>query len=373
MKPLETVLTSQLILLCSTGCQYDYSIVGQIVYDTGKEQTIIVQHDTQEPHDTSDTESPQETGETGSAFEYCLWTDSFRQQGETTGTDIIWVIDKSGSMSDDETRVLAGIEAMMNALPATGWRLNMITTDVAGVLQDQLFPLVPGDTAYNAQEMYRSISGTSGTEAGLEALMNYVNNNPYAQTWMRDDALFLAVFVSDEEDQSFYGYSDNDAIARFETEFNAFRQYKYVASIVHFPPDTSLCNTVDINTGDRYLTVAQDYGGVPIDICSEEWSAGVQDASEQVMPYDSWPLKYQPLIDSLRVFEDGSPVPAYDPNTNIGDWQYDQGTNKVQFLVVPPANIFVEIIYDIDLTTVEDCPSTPVDTGLDTGQRDTGT
>lgn len=40
MKPLETVLTSQLILLCSTGCQYDYSIVGQIVYDTGKERLL---------------------------------------------------------------------------------------------------------------------------------------------------------------------------------------------------------------------------------------------------------------------------------------------------------------------------------------------
>ncbi len=362
MNSLERILGSFLAVGGMTGCQYEYSIVGQIVHDNGEEKTIVVPQDTSE--NTQDTQSQEDTGVVQN---YCLWVDSFVQPKESNGTDIIWVIDKSGSMGDDEARVLAGIEAMMNTLPSTDWRLNMITTDIIGVRQDQLFPLVPGDTVSDAQDMYNAISGMSSSEQGLEALKTYVDENTYASTWLRPDALFLAVFVSDEEDQSFYWNSDADAIAEFETWFDSFRDYNHVASIVHFPPNTSLCNSSEDLAGDRYLTVAQDYNGTTIDICSEDWSAGVQDASEQVKPYEFWRLTYQPIPDSLRIFENGLPVPEYDPNTNTGHWQYDQSTHQINFLIVPPGDTLVEIAYEIDVNTDEDCPSLSLDTG-DTGQ-----
>ena len=58
-----------------------------------------------------------------------IWVDSFEQPSASSGVDIIWVIDPSGSMMQHKTRVIAGIEDMMNALPQVNWRLIIISAD----------------------------------------------------------------------------------------------------------------------------------------------------------------------------------------------------------------------------------------------------
>ena len=87
-----------------------------------------------------------------------VWVDSFTQITTVNGIDIIWIIDRSGSMSNDEDKVVAGIEAMINALPASGWRLNMLSADPYGYTDTQ-FPLVPGSTVDDAQAMYNAMAG----------------------------------------------------------------------------------------------------------------------------------------------------------------------------------------------------------------------
>ena len=63
-----------------------------------------------------------------------VWVDSFSQPNSLNGVDIVWVIDRSGSMHDDEPRIIAGIEAMLNNLPPSGWRLNIISADPSKAL-----------------------------------------------------------------------------------------------------------------------------------------------------------------------------------------------------------------------------------------------
>ena len=59
-----------------------------------------------------------------------VWVDSFIQPIATDGYDILWVIDRSGSMISHDANLLLGTETMMNALPVdTGWRLGIISTD----------------------------------------------------------------------------------------------------------------------------------------------------------------------------------------------------------------------------------------------------
>ena len=164
-------------ILMMTGCQPDYGIVGEI----GTEYVYI--------------EVPKEGPDTD------IWVDSFIQPTSMEGVDILWVIDTSGSMNDDEPRLLAGIDAMMNSLPAQGWRLNMISNSPPHVQTDAQFPLVPGDTLADAQAMFYNMKG-GVYEMGFDALEAYLYHNPYANQWMRDDAALLVVFVSDEEDQS---------------------------------------------------------------------------------------------------------------------------------------------------------------------------
>ncbi len=259
-----------------------------------------------------------------------VWVDSFVQPNTINGIDIVWVIDTSGSMSNDEERLLAGIEAMMNALPLSGWRLNMISASPDAVLNEQQFPLVPGDTLLEATTMYNVMS-TGHLEEGFNAIIDYITLNPYAQTWLRNDAALLVIFVSDEDDQS------NIAVWDFESWYNIERSHVFLASIVNLPVNESLCNTSSYDVGDRYLEATSYFSGVVVDICSNDWSTGVQDASIQIQPHEFWDLSHSPAPGTVRVF--------FDRVLMDTGWTYDATLNRVIFTSVPPPGILVEIGY----------------------------
>ena len=177
-------------------------------------------------------------------------------------------------------------------------------------------------------------------EEGFDASYEYIVNNPYAQTWMRHDAALLVVLVSDEEDQSddhfpvvddfigWYGNLRNGSV--------------FLSSIINVESSDSACtpapNSIDI--GHRYMEATNYFGGIIVDVCSADWSAGVADASHQIEPYEEYYLTHYPdPEDSIAVFMDG----ALDY-----DWVYDSIDNKIEFLIVPDGGTLVEIGYTIE-------------------------
>ena len=262
-----------------------------------------------------------------------VWVENFTQPTSVNGVDILWVIDPSGSMHDDAPRILAGINAMMSALPATGWRLAIIPADWRFSEQVAEFPLIPGDTPEMAETMYNNVIA-GAVEAGFDASYSYIMDNSYAQTWMRPDAALLIVFVSDEDEQSYVHFNST---SQFMSWVTSYRESVFLASIVHLDPTVSLCNSHQQHVGDEYIDATQQLNGKVIDICSEDWSAGVSDASNQVSPHEYWDLVKTPLYDDrIYVFIDGV------PNT---DWYYEPAENRIYFTVIPPARALVEIAY----------------------------
>ncbi len=77
----------------------------------------------------------------------------------------------------------------------------MMSNDPTSAAIESQFPLVPGDTIEDAIDMY-NMMGRGGREEGFDAAYEYIENNSYAQTWLRHDAALPVVFVSDEEEQS---------------------------------------------------------------------------------------------------------------------------------------------------------------------------
>jgi hypothetical protein len=273
-----------------------------------------------------------------------IWVDSFNQPQSVDGVDILWVIDTSGSMHRYDPELLLGIEAMLSALPAAGWRLAMTSNDPSKAAIETQFPLVPGDDINDAIDMYNAM-GRGGLEKGFDAVYEYVVNNPYAATWMRNDAALLVVFVSDEEDQS-NQYMIN--VSDFTSWYGSLRggNSTYVSSIVNVAAVDSVCPTAPaaINIGDRYMDVTNYFSGIIVDICAADWSAGVTDASVMIEPHEEWPLTYPAVGSTIRVFIDT----ILQPNT---DWTYDVVTNSVLFNVIPPGGSHVEIGYIIDPAT----------------------
>ena len=161
---------------------------------------------------------------------------------------------------------------------------------------------------------------------------------------MRDDAALLIVFVSDEEEQSQeYFTSDPAGLSDFINWYGFLRQSVYMASIVNVHEDQNECghavNSVDI--GHRYMEATDHFNGITVDICAQDWAPGVAAASEQVEPFEEWPLTHTPMFDSIRVFENGMLADSVDRI-------YNSATNSVEFLVIPAEGSLVEIGYIID-------------------------
>jgi len=270
-----------------------------------------------------------------------VWIDSFEQPYVMNGIDIVWLIDKSGSMMQHAQAVVDGIEAMMNALPPSGWRLGITTTSWTNTQNAQQFPLVPGDTVQDAWNAYNN-TGNHGYEAGFDAIYAYIMDNTYNQTWLRPYAGLLVVFVSDEEEQSSRDFAATNAgLQDFINWYGHIRPSVFLASIVNVPGLESVCPQPPSNyyVGDRYIDATNHFGGVVVDICSPDWAPGVQEAATQVQPYEEWELTHAPLPDTIIVFIDF---------VEFTDWTYNSAANTVEFDVLPPEGSLVEIGYVID-------------------------
>ena len=318
------------------GCQSpDYAIV---TGNDGKTVYVEVEVEVGVPGPTEyidvpiyiEVEIPVEHGE--------IWVDSFTQSQATDGIDILWIIDTSGSMHRYDPQLLSGIEAMLNALPASGWRLNMISNHPACAAGEANFPLVPGDDIDDATDMYNMMC-RGGWEHGFDSAYEYIVNNPYAHTWMRPStAALLIVFVSDEEEQSndYFPY-----VSDFTWWYSNLRSpgSTYIASVINRDPADSLCSSPPslIDVGDRYMEATNYFGGTIVDICDEDWSAGVTDASNSIEPKESIELTHKPdPVPSIRVFINGS---------LNHDWYYDSSDNTIYFTVIPSGGDLVEVGY----------------------------
>ena len=77
-------------------------------------------------------------------------------------------------------------------------------------------------------------------------------------------------------------------------------------------------------------------GGTVVDICDEDWSPGVTDATHSVEPYEKIELTHKAEVDSIRVFVNGY---------LNHDWLYIESENTVYFTIVPSAGELVEVGY----------------------------
>ncbi len=318
--------TLLLVLLGVLACNSDQ----MLVHEVEKEVEVYIEV-------PSECEVVEEVVVEDTEFDFSdIWVDSIRQVAALDGVDIFWIIDPSGSMNNDQENIINGIHHMMMNLPEVGWRLMILPSDYRMVGDLTTFPIVPGDTIADVEHMY-SLHMAGAYEAGFDAAYEYIIFNPYASTWLRNDASALFVFVSDEEEQSNHHFSSH---YDFISWVSSFRQNVFVASIVNVDSVDSVCATPPpaMNVGFNYMDVTNYFSGNVIDICSEDWSAGVAQASTQITPYE--------YIDLTHVPMDPAWIYVYVDGIQNSDWYYEPAENRVYFTVIPPANSLVEVAYN---------------------------
>lgn len=308
-------------------------------------------------------------------------------QLETPEVDILFVIDNSCSMSEEQASLTQNFASFIQFADAQAldYRIAVITTDIEGDLfggAECPRPLVAmrpagepqgacgyfadgNETTRNADwrlvtpeeqpspEAAFTAIGTqgidgSGTEQGLQAAYQALSA-PLITGWnagfLRPDAYLALIFVSDEEDQSL---QTTAFYSNFFKAIKGFRNSNLFSASAIVGNAQSGCATAD--AGDRYISVATQTGGIFESICTPSWSASLENLGLSVFGYKSrFFLSNQPVPGTLEVFVDGVRV---DPRAGSGQvrWSYDPGTNSINFapLAIPEPGSEIVVRYQAE-------------------------
>ncbi len=273
-------------------------------------------------------------------------TDYF-QQAIQFEADILFVVDDSGSMEDEQAALVDGFDGFI--AKASQWEVNyhvgVVTPDVAkaGALEVDPVPFVdPTNWPFFAELASVGIDG-SGDEKGLTtAWMAFQPSmvSPLGTNagFLRNDALLAIVWVSDEDDHS-------DAPVGSYLEFfqtlkpeGTVRGYAIVGDPSWTSESGGGCGgglesggvwgpQQGAFPGDRYVEAAEKMGGSWFSICEFGAETGTpileQIGEDAFQPVHVFPLSEPAIAETITVLVND--LPCED------GWAYDEAQNAVIF------------------------------------------
>lgn len=233
--------------------------------------------------------------------------------------DVLWVIDDTSSMADEQDALAGAFGAFAAALGELGlaWQIGVVTTDVSGAeagrLRGDPWILTPDLADPVAEIQAAAAVGTEGAppEAGLGAAFLALTE-PLRSTdnraFRREGAALHVVVVSDADDDS-AGLLGEDPAGAFTTflEEEAERSgadARLSAVVGDVPAGCSWEGGAAL-PGASYAAVAEATGGALASICAQDLSAVAEALGERSA---SWPSRFalqaEPDPASVRVWVD---------------------------------------------------------------------
>lgn len=303
-------------------------------------------------------------------------------QAPSNQVDILWVIDNSTSMINEQEAVALGAEDFIANLETTemDFHLGVISTDVertnptAGVLLGNPQVLSAETPGYADAFRTRVQLGNDGTdqESGLEAAVMAItapNSVAVNAGFIRDGAMLSVIILSDENDCSDYGalgsaatgedcYTRPDELTPVpdlvRDLVDAKGSDKVVLSGIIGPEIVDGCEATV--PGRRYVNAVELLGGVRADICTTDYSL-IMDSLGQVASgiltvfqlekaaiEESIEVRVTPLEGEERV------VPEYDEAAGVLDgWSYLADYAQIEFkgTEIPPRGAAIVVEYDV--------------------------
>jgi hypothetical protein len=290
--------------------------------------------------------------------------DNFEQLGKPK-VDILWVIDNSGSMGEEQASLAMNFQAFIEFAEAQeiDYQIAVTTTDVdSGGEQGRFVPIGGNNRIVTPQTQpspnavfgQNSNVGTIGSafEQGLEAA--YMALSPPAinadnMGFLRTDAVLSIIFVSDEVDQS---PQTVDFYTNFFLSIKGFRNTNLfsASSIVGDTPGGCTGPGGNADDGARYVEVSRRTGGIFQSICTTDWSRALEELSSTAFGFKSrFFLSNQPVISTVEVYIDGVMLEGQDPSGQV-NWTYDYSTNSVNFspIATPEPGAEIRVEYTVE-------------------------
>lgn len=285
-----------------------------------------------------------------STNQFKIVTDEFLQLEQSSKLDILWVIDNSGSMEDEQAALAFNFNNFINEFIRKDIDFNMAitTTDTSGnygtrnSLTKRSIAKLRRKSLDNNKEKFLSDFanliqvGTSGSgkERGLQAVDDFVQKYKSHPRFFREDAYFVTVIVTDEDDQSIA--TPLDYVNSIKSKLHDPTKFK-LYSIVNHSTTTNSQWYVPGHT--RYLETTNLVGGKIADI-DQNFHVTLQNVGASIVRLsNSFALKHIPSDDRIKVFINEIEVQS--------GWVYDQDTRTISFQnnYVPQAGSKIKIQY----------------------------
>lgn len=272
-------------------------------------------------------------------------TERFVVAGQTA-VDVLFVVDNSGSMMDDQEILANNFDAFIEAAaedPNLDVHLGVTTTDVLGGTGGPLVgPFLrdsSGGLASAFGDQVRVGVGGSGLELGLEAMRRALDDFAHTTNagFLRPDAALSVIIVSDEEDSG-----DIPEVAALDA--SAARPPESYVEFLRGLKAGSLTNAEVLFSvvgiplwAPRYQQVTLALGGVFLDIAAPDWGT-------QLSTIGSATFGLQRLFRLGSVPAAGSVVVTID-GVATTDFSVLPGSQSVLLDEPPPEGAVVEITY----------------------------
>jgi len=298
------------------------------------EGTVVVQSD--------DPEQPQvDVPAEGLAVAEGLVSDRFIQ--EAAPVDVVWVIDNSSSMAQEQGRVSAAITSFFEWFTTLNldYQMGVITTDVVNPVYSGrlvgsptfITPATPNAEAELAEaiqvgtEDMGDESGLAATELAFSEPVLSAENAGF----MRSGANLVIVYLSDEPE---YSAPDSAHYISFLQGLKPDPADILVAAIVG-DYGTGCSNTCDdapqdAQPGDKYLDVVTAFSGVFGSICTCDLSSILSEIGLEA-------TRYVRTFALSEVPTDPTAIAVFVEGTETTDWTWEADTNEIVF-TMPPLN-----------------------------------
>jgi len=276
--------------------------------------------------------------------------------------DILWVIDNSyATMEVHQNRIADKMQSFYDGLIAnkTNFRIAATTMDMSsGGAQGDLLGSVPviSKSTPNAvarlQELLKRGGQGNNSEIGLGAMKRALEkevSKGTAARFLRDDALLVIVFVTDDRDFSIGTPNDYKNFLDGLKGENTLKNQKWIANYIGVTDlNDPNCRTYgDYSAkGDDYIELAQGSGGVSDSICDTDFSSYIDQITLRLKSVlNRYKLEDIPILDSLTVYKNRALI----RRDSTDGWIYETETNTVVLngSAKPGPNDDIEIKFEI--------------------------
>ena len=261
---------------------------------------------------------------------------------EDPPSDILFFVDQSCSMDDDQARLAANFSTFITELNTYSEDWQVIVANKDSGCNSSSGVLRPTQPDFITRFQYAVSDGSDGafgywyTEAGLTVASEAIEMTDAGECnngFLRPDAMLHIIMVSDEPEQSPLDWSHyvDKVVAKKGSAANV----KFSAIAGDYP--VSSCASAEPGTG--YYEAVTATGGIFLSICGD-WSdpSTLSMLAAASVQQSAFELTASPVVDSVRVYVNG--------NERLSGWYYDGPTNTVFFEEgIPDEGDIIRITY----------------------------